>query len=54
MQSPASAIPAQNGGSGAGPHPRSAALGDRWRPAAGLCGTFVPGGQARGGICGQR
>ena len=37
----------------AGSDHRSAALGDRWRPPARLCGKFVLGGQARGGSCGQ-
>lgn len=35
----------------AGPHHRSATLGDRWCPPARLCGTFVPSGQAGGGVC---
>jgi len=32
----------------------SATLHDRWRPPVEPCGKFVPSGQARGGVCGQR
>ena len=40
-------------GPACGPSHRSAALRDRWDPPARLGGKFAPGGQARGGSCGQ-